>query len=175
MPEMMDIYDKNKAPTGRVHTRGQPREDEDYVLGVQVFVRNSDGRFLITKRSGDKSGFPNLWEISGGGVLAGETSLEAILREFREETGFTLSPERGELLFTNTQLIPNRNGFIDTWLFSQSFDIAEFVPQEGETTAARWASADEILALHERGEFVPFSETGLAGWPDILRDRGLIP
>jgi 8-oxo-dGTP pyrophosphatase MutT (NUDIX family) len=174
MPEMMDIYDKNRALTGRVHPRGQPREDGDYVIAVQVFVRNSDGRFLITKRSGDRSGFPNLWEISGGGVHAGETSFEAILREFREETGFTLSPERGELLFTHTHLTPNWNAFSDIWLFNQSFDIAGFVPQEGETVAARWASVDEILAMHERGEFVPFSEYGIAGWTDALRDRGLI-
>ena len=57
---------------------------------------------------------------------------------------------------------------MDNWFFRHDFDIAVFVPQPGETVAAKWATLDEILAMHERGEFVPFSETHLDGYFEKL-------
>ena len=97
-------------------------------------------------------------------MIAGETSLEAALREFSEETGFALAPERGELLFTDKVVNSGWSCFMDNWFFRQDFDVADFVPQEGETVAAKWAPFEEIMVLHERGEFVPFTETGLDGY-----------
>ena len=163
MAEWMDMYNEDKVPTGRTHPRGEPRADGDYALVIHVLVQNSDGLFLITKRA-PREYLPNFWENTGGTAIAGETSLEAAIREFKEETGFVLLPECGELLFTDKITNQGWSCFMDNWLFRQDFDIVDFVPQEGETVAAKWATADEILALHEQGEFVPFSETGADGY-----------
>ncbi len=163
MDEQQDIYDENKNLTGRTHPRRQPRADGDFCLIVHVLVQNSDGLFLLTKRA-DTHYLPNYWENTGGAVIAGETSLQAAIREFYEETGFTLAPERGKLLFTDKIVNSGWSCFMDNWFFRQDFDIAGFVPQAGETVAAKWAAFEEIIALHERGEFVPFTETGLDGY-----------
>jgi 8-oxo-dGTP pyrophosphatase MutT (NUDIX family) len=167
MIEQNDVYNGDKNLTGRTHPRGKPRADGDFVLIVHVLVQNSSGLFLITKRS-EKDWLPNLWENTGGAVIAGETSLDAAIREFHEETGFTLDPNCGELLFTEKRVLPGWSCFLDNWLFRQDFDTDEFVPQEGETVAARWAAANEIIALHERGEFVPFGESCLEGYFERL-------
>jgi 8-oxo-dGTP diphosphatase len=163
MDEQIDIYDENKSLVGRTHPRRNPRADGDFCLVVHVLVRNSDGLFLITKRA-HKHYLPDFWENTGGAVVAGETSLEAAMREFNEETGFTLVPKLGELLFTDKVVNSGWSCFMDNWLFRQDFDIAGFVPQEGETVAARWATLEEIITLHENSEFVPFAETGLDGY-----------
>lgn len=163
MYEQLDIYDYNKNLTGRTYPRGKLRADGDFCLVVHVLVQNSDGLFLITKRA-PKQYLPDLWENTGGGVIAGETSLEAAMREFTEETGFTLVPKLGELLFTDKVVNSGWSCFMDNWLFRQDFDITRFVPQEGETVAAKWATFKEIITLHENGEFVPFAETGLDGY-----------
>lgn len=170
MDEKLDIYDENKSLVGRTHPRGIPRADGDFCLVVHVLVQNSDGMFFITKRA-HKHYLPDFWENTGGAVIAGETSLKAAMREFNEETGFTLIPKFGELLFTDKVVKSGWSCFMDNWLFRQDFDIADFVPQEGETVAARWATLEEIITLHKNNEFVPFAETGLDGY---FRRLGLL-
>lgn len=171
MDELLDIYDENKKFTGKIHPRRQPRADGEFCLVVHVLVQNDDGLFLITKRAHDKHYLPDFWENTGGSAIAGETSLEAAMREFHEETGFMLIPESGELLFTDKIVNSGWSCFMDNWLFQQNFDIKKFIPQEGETVAAKWAAFDEIIKLHENGEFVPFAETGLDGY---FRRLGLL-
>ncbi|MDR0818733.1 MAG: NUDIX domain-containing protein [Oscillospiraceae bacterium] len=160
--EYQDVYNANREPTGRVALRGVPRKPDEYVLVAHILVRNGEGRFFTTKRPPTIDYLPDLWEYPGGGVRSGETTLDAALREFQEETGFTLRREDARLALTQRFENPDYGGaFMDDWLFERDLDIADFIPCEGETVAARWSTADEIYAMHERGEFVPFSVTGL--------------
>ncbi len=148
--EMWDVYDENRQYTGRVHRRGELLPEGDYHTVVHVFVRNSKGQYLITKRAPNK-GYPNIWECCGGSAVAGDTSLEAAVREIYEETGVAVSKEQGILVdsfrFTNA--------FIDCWLFHEDFNLSEVKLQEGETVDKRAATADEILELYRNGLFVP--------------------
>ena len=65
----------------------------EYHMAVIVVIVNSRGEVLLTRRAKEKDLCPGWWENTGGSVLAGETSLEAILRELREETGIRARPE----------------------------------------------------------------------------------
>ena len=58
---------------------------------VLALIQDRAGRTLITQRSADKRWAAGWWEVPGGGVLAGETSLQAVVREVREEVGLDLS------------------------------------------------------------------------------------
>lgn len=149
--ELWDIYDGNKKRTGRVHRRGNPMKEGDYHLVVHVWIRNSKGEFLLTKRSPHK-GFPNLWESTGGSALAGDDSLSAALREVREETGLELDPEKGCLVLTYRI----SDYFRDVWLFHQDFDLRDVTLQPGETVDKMYGDRSRILELAERGEFVPY-------------------
>lgn len=53
--------------------------------GLLIF-RPSDGKVLMTRR-GPYQSSAGYWDFAGGGVEAGETELEAALREGREELG----------------------------------------------------------------------------------------
>ena len=72
----------------------------EYHLTVLALVRDMAGRTLITRRQLDKEWAAGKWEIPGGGVRAGETSEEAVLREVREETGLVFHPGEGRLIHT---------------------------------------------------------------------------
>ena len=56
------------------------------ITSVEVWVKNSEGQFLVTKRHPDKKA-GNLWEFTGGGTLAGEKTWKSAIRELQEDTG----------------------------------------------------------------------------------------
>lgn len=150
--EIWDIYDENRQLTGRTQRRGDPMKPGDYHLCVHIWMQNSRGEFLITKRSPNK-GFPNMWETTGGSALAGDDSLTAACREVREETGLVLDVSRGKVLFT----VSGDNYICDVWLFRQEFSLDDVVLQEGETCGAKYANSEEIRNMLGRGTFVPHS------------------
>ena len=149
--ELWDVYDVNCNLTGRFHHRGDPLQPGDYHMVVHVWLRNSKGEFLITKRSPNK-GFPNMWECTGGSALAGDDSLSAAMREVKEETGLTLLPENGRVILNGIGC----DYFYDIWLFEQDFDLADVVLLEGETCDAKYAAEEEILQMQKTGVFVPY-------------------
>ena len=97
--EFNDIYDENRRLTGRRHRRGTRWHKGEYGLVVCVWVYDGKGNLLLTRRAPGKT-FAGTWENSGGAAKAGETSLQAIVRELYEETGIRALPEEFELLET---------------------------------------------------------------------------
>ncbi|MBR6767433.1 MAG: NUDIX domain-containing protein [Clostridia bacterium] len=148
--ELWDVYDSERNLTGRTHRRGDPMPEGDYHLSVNVWIQNSRGEFLNTKRSPNK-GYPNMWENTGGSAVAGDDSLSAALREVREETGLVLNSDNGKRIIE----MKGRNYFADVWLFKQDFDLKDVVLQEGETCDVRWATREQIEADMQAGLFVP--------------------
>lgn len=123
--EYWDIYDKNKKKTGRTMKRNDwCLKDDEYHLTVIGAVMRPDGRYLITRRKMDKAWAPGWWEVSGGGVRAGETSREAIRREIMEETGLDVQNARGGFIFTYHRENPGEgdNYFVDVYRFEMDFD-----------------------------------------------------
>lgn len=59
----------------------------DVVLGILV---DTHGRLLLSQRPEDKP-MPGFWEIPGGKVEKGETSLDALHRELHEELGISFT------------------------------------------------------------------------------------
>ena len=99
--EYWDIYDSSKQLTGRKMMRNDwNMQPGDYHLTVLGVIRRPDGAFLITRRVMTKSWAPGWWEVSGGGVKAGETSEEAVKRELLQETGLDVTGAGGGYQFT---------------------------------------------------------------------------
>lgn len=54
--EKRDLYDINRALTGKTMFKGDSIPDNHYIVVVLVFIQNSEGKFLIQKRSETKNG-----------------------------------------------------------------------------------------------------------------------
>lgn len=158
--ELWDIYDAQKRPTGRTMQRDdwhmQPGEYHLTVLGV---VRNADGRYLITQRAQDKPWAGGWWEVSGGGVLAGETSEEAVRREVLEETGLDVSHAGGGYQFTYQRDNPEEgdNYFVDVYRFDMDVRESDVKIQTSEADDFRFATAEEIRDLAGQGIFLHYN------------------
>ena len=160
MQEYWDIYDINRNKTGRTMKRNDWHMKEgDYYISVLGVVRRSDGKFLITQRVMTKEWAPGWWEIPGGAVKAGESSLEAVIREVREETGLDVSNCPDGYRFTYRRDNPDEgdNYFVDVYRFELDFNESDLKLQEEETMGYRLATLDEIKELDKQGIFLHYS------------------
>lgn len=58
-------------------------------IGVKAIIKNSEGKFLLLRRSG-KVARAGQWSFPGGGVDRGEDLTDAVKREAVEETGLEI-------------------------------------------------------------------------------------
>ena len=147
--EYWDLYDSERKPLGRTHLRGDKFEDGEFYVCCEIWVMNSEGCFLTTKRHPDKKA-GNQWEFTGGGTLAGETTLKSAVRELSEETGISVSENELQLLTTYA----HKNYFQDIFLLKKDVDLKDIVLQPDEAVDVKWASDAEIQKMIDSEEFV---------------------
>lgn len=151
--ELWDILDEAGNKTGKTIERGKPMGKDEYHLLVHVWIKNSNGEYLITKRAANKAHLPNLWETTVGAAVIGDDSLKAALREVNEEIGINLSPTKGKCLFRLKRQHHDLHDLVDVWLFKEEVDISEVIYQPEEVCGAKWATPEQIKALTALGEF----------------------
>ena len=95
--EYWDLYDKDRNKLNKKKARGSILKDDEYHLVINAWIKNENDEFLITQRAATKS-HPLMWECTGGSALAGETSVDAALREIKEELGIKIEPSSGKLI-----------------------------------------------------------------------------
>lgn len=163
--EYNDIYDKDRNRTGRVHLRGTPWRKGEYGLVVCVWVYDGKGKLLLTRRAPEKS-YPGTWENSGGAAIAGETSLEAIVRELAEETGIHANPEEFELIGSGR----DRYAHYDYYCIRKDVPIEKIKLLPGETDDAAWLTFGEVHKLVEEKKICKvISSQFLRQEPELLK------
>ncbi len=151
--EFWDILDENGIKTGKIVQRGETMGQDEYHLVVNVWIKNNNGEFLITKRTPNKNMLPNMWETTCGAAIIDEDGLKATLREVKEEIHIDLSPTNGKCLFKLKRQHNDFPDFVDVWLFKEEVDIKEVIYQPEEVCGAKWATPSQIRSLIETGEF----------------------
>lgn len=113
---------------------------------VLVPLEPNTGRILVQDRRNHK---PPPWGFFGGAIEAGETPLQAVLREAEEELTLTLAPDDltyfGEFSGRYGELELTLHAFL--WPFDG--DLSRFVQREGVGTEL--VTAPEMLGRTEPG------------------------
>ena len=157
--EFWDIYDENKQLTGRKMKRNDwCLKEGEYHLTVLGVIAIPDGTFLITKRVMTKAWAPGWWEVSGGGVQAGESSEEAVRREVKEETGLDVRNAEGGYAFTYKRVNPDEgdNYFVDVYRFVMDIDEKDVSFQEAEIDGHMFATREQIESFAKEGKFLHY-------------------
>lgn len=157
--EEWDLYDAERRLTGETMLRGGEVPPGRFHLVIHVCIFDEAGRMLIQRRQTFKHGWPGLWDMTvGGAARRGENSRQAARRELREELGldmdFTFIRPRMTLCF--------ERGFDDVFILNASPDISSLRLQPEEVMDARWATMDEVFALLDAGQFLPYAREFLA-------------
>lgn len=177
--ELVDVYDATHRPTGQVVERQAVLPEGDFILNVCALVENGEGRFLVTRRALDKAWAAGWWEVSGGGVRAGETSAQAIVREVSEETGLDISDAPDVLApvygYANVDPAGRDNYLMDIYHVRLAFDADDVTLQRAEAIDFALLTWPEVEKLGHQGTFLHFKrlEQALAserrgswaGWP----------
>lgn len=163
--EFIDVLDERRNKVGIVRNRELVYKNGDWHKTVHIWLINSKNELLIQKRAKDKQTFPNLWAISiAGHVISGETSIEAALREIKEEIGIDVNPNDLKLIFTIKRIQEYKNGFLhvhdDVYLFKYDLDLYNTKIQKEELTDIRFINYKELeeRLINKDSSFVPFSE-----------------
>ena len=154
--EIWDLYNLTGEVIGE-HVRGTEMPETGYHLVVHIWIRNAEGKYLMTQRSAEKKTYPLAWECVGGSVVKGEDSFTAALREVQEEVGIVLSPENGRKVLTVVRDFAGGrrvNDINDIYLFSYDGDILLKEASTDEVAQAEWMTRDEIISLYRTGKMV---------------------
>ncbi len=149
--EYWDILDKNGNFTGQRMKRepfNRFRHGQ-YHLVVHIWMKNSQGEYLIQKRSEDRMPMPGEWAATGGSVRSGEESRQAAVRELHEELGIKVLESEIQHIHRFTR----KNSFVDLWYVGLDATIESLVLQKEEVQDAKWVTAQQLKEMIQSGEF----------------------
>ena len=159
--EIWDAYDRNGNKTGETLIRDEPIPAGRYHLVCEVLVRHVDGSYLCMIRSRQKPNYPLYPECTAGGsVLMGESPLECIRRELREETGI----ECDEFEQVNVTVREIYSTIFYSYVCTVDWPKDAITMQEGETEGYQWLSEEEFIALLNSGRMIPGQPQRMEGW-----------
>ena len=142
--EIWDAYDCNfNKISGVSLTRGHPIPDGCFHLVSEVIVRHTDGSYLLMQRDARKH-LGGMWEATAGGsALQGETPLDCAIRELREETGISSD----QLIEVGRVVHYGHKTIYVGYLCRTDMEKTSVILQNGETSAFKWVSRDELLCM----------------------------
>lgn len=149
MTEYWDLYDANRKLLGRTIKRGDAFAEGEYYVCCEIWIQNSNRQLLMTKRHPAKKA-GGLWEFTGGGVLAGETTKQAAIRELSEEIGICVEESELSLFKVHQQ----KNYFMDIFVLKRDLDIKTLVFQPEEVVDAKWVTNEELIRMKEEKQVV---------------------
>ncbi len=164
MAELWDLYTAERESLNQTGERGTVLPKNQFHTIIHAWIcRKSDGKFLVSQRV--KNIFwGGYWQPTGGSAVHGETSLNAAIRECREELGLNLSKAESSFLFSYRYTPPapkNPGFFLDAWLFTIEEETDPIEMQKSEVADFAWLTFDQIIELWQKKQFMPFEET----WP----------
>ncbi len=145
MRELRDLYDINSNKTDKTYYKGDPIPEGYYPMVVMVVIRNSNGEFLMQKRVPSKGGD---WGVTGGHPKSGETPIEGIISEVKEELGLDFSKEN----FIEYDSGCDGKDCYKMYFVNKDIDLNDIIIQEDELTEVKWFSMDTLKHMVETGE-----------------------
>ena len=166
--EKRDLYDINRNLTGETIYKGEKIPENRYINVVLSFIQNSKGEFLIQKRSIQKDG---MYGSTGGHAKTGESSIQAMITEIREEIGLIVEEKELELIYSGRS--DRSQVFFDIYYLKKDIDINDLILQKEEVEFVEWCSTEKINQLAKDGLFLKNHLEEFYRLINIFKERGI--
>ena len=123
---------------------------------MHCFIINFQKQILLTRRNINKNR-GGKWEDTHGGLKSGETSIDGIIRELKEEIGIDVKKE--ELILYTT--LKRNHVFRDIYILYKDLPISSYSFNDNEVMDCKYVSIEEFKEMIKRGEctFEKFEDT----------------
>ena len=150
MQEYIDIWTEKGIPTGTNSLKNEAHIKGLFHPTVHIWFYTKSGCILLQQRSKHKETFPSFWDVSvAGHVLTGESSLDAAIREVKEEIGLDILESNLCQIDIRKNVNKHPNGIIDcefqhVFLCELLIDVNKLKIQEEEVDAIVLISLDKL-------------------------------
>lgn len=145
--ELLEVYNEKGIKTGEIVERGNlPKTG--YILAAGVIIENSKNEYLIQKTSKEKG---SEFALTGGHVRKGESVLDCIIREVKEEIGLTL--EKDELKLLGTEKHPDIPLIFNFYYAKKDIDINMLKLQNDEVEYVTFMNKETMIKYINNNEF----------------------
>lgn len=169
MDEYIDIVDQDGKPLGRSELKSVIHKKGYYHHTAHIWFYTENGKILLSQRSAKKAICPLMWDVSvAGHIDAGETAVQAAIRETKEEIGLTVLEDNLTKIgvFKCFQSYGNGiqdNEFHNTFIALLETPLSKLTPQEDEVEALKLVSVNEFQNLIDNindnnNHFVPSNQ-----------------
>ena len=145
--EYRELYGKNKKKTGKKMLKDaiQPKGLK-YITCAVIIYNPKTQKFLMQKRTKDKGG---KWATTSGHPIYGQTSVEGMQTEIKEEIGLDVNAD--ELEFVDT--IERKEKYVDLYYLEGDYSLDSIIMQKDEVDDVKWMSRREIENLHSANKY----------------------
>lgn len=147
--ELLGLYDKNGKSLNKSVERGTKPNDGYIMLSIGI-IKNNNNKYLIQKTSKTKG---SLYSLTGGHVTYGETPLEAMIREVKEELGININKD--SINYIALEKHPKGLALVSLFLIKTNANIKDFKLQNEEVFSVDYYSLDEVLNFINNNKFHP--------------------
>ncbi len=113
-------------------------------MSIKALVRDDQGRILLCRQSNDR------WDLLGGGLDHGESPIEGLKREIREESGLEITAVTEGPLFFMVAKHEKKDSYFANIFYEVDLKDLNFKPTEECEELVFWTPL-EILQLDTNG------------------------
>ncbi len=164
--EYFDLFDEYGNNLNKQALRGNHLKEGEFFKVIHVWIENKNGEFLIQQRAKKTDPTPYQWAITSGIPDQGESAVEAVIRETKEELGITLDKDR---LKKKARIVSSHNAYNTiTFVYhiKQDIDLNTLTLNKDEVLDVNYASISEIFEMVQNNEFWDYS--ALLGEPNYF-------
>ena len=136
--------------TGEMYERDSEWRDDQkdyYIVGINNWIINPDGLFLVQRRALTKKNNPGKWSSTNGLIQAEEENYETVQRETYEELGININKDQVFLVEANH--LAGSHLVVDIFVSLLDKDIAvkDIKKQDDEVDLISYVTLEQLLDL----------------------------
>jgi isopentenyldiphosphate isomerase len=151
--EIFDLYDSDFNMLEKKMVRGTSNKSGEFHLVVHIWIRNSDGNYLIQQRNKLDDKIPFQWATTGGAAVTGDDSIKTAIKETYEELGIKVPKEKFELLKRYYCEDGKANFITDLYIIKEDILLKDIKIDKVEVRDTAYKTMPEIKEMIKNNTF----------------------